>query len=590
VFWNRIFLNLLAKKSFIDMGNSLTRTGKLLSIVQSKMLRRSLPWVLSFVVGLVLRPYLQETIKQLVEKHSAAMELTYEVSSVAHYQKFELAEVAKSQGVDFFDLKLDDPFLSGYHLAKIKLRNTRKTINSSLRFEVSTETRLAKIIDVKFKIIRPVNKSVAVVHSLPNLTWALPKVLKPEISWEEGEPGEVAGYYLYRSFIKDRGYGRVKHELLTEPSYQFEEINVENLSRVYYRVSAVSTSRIESGLSESIPFPDLIGLAPYFKDSASIFPDENREKLSKSNRFASLSKAMAKSSPSTIYIVHKKRKDIVDKDNLSNDPRVFYDDDMEFLKGKMKISLLDGIDEDGEIDILVLYKLLPGETGDLNLKLEGMTGISLRRVGKTQSETIQIDEKKNTQQDKKRLLTPTEVKTYLGKGIIFLIWKKPEGSDYKGVRIFRSKKRNWENLNNLGEELYRGPGFSQDIECGMKHLPPIGKSRGVEQTKRYDAHSFRPPLTKEEEEAQRPKSLQPSPPRGLRLVGMRGKAEGELNYGDYGVSPNTVYTYTLIAFDRNNNYSYPILFDASLDSSAEETDCTAKEPILPRKDNSTKIP
>ena len=534
----------------------------------------------------MFRPYLVETIKQLAEKRSAAMELTYEVSTVAHYQKFELTDVAKSQGISFFDLKLDDPLLSDYYLAKITLRNRRRSINSSLRFEVSTETRQAKIIDVKFKIIRPTNKSVAVVDSLPNLTWALPRVLKPEFSWQEGEPGEIAGYYVYRSFMKDRGYGRINHELLTQPSYEFGGISVENLSQAYYRVSAVGINGFESGLSESvIKFPDLIALGSYFKDSVSIFPDQNEEKLSKLNRFASLSKAMAKSSPSTVYIVHKKRKDIVNKDNLLNDPRVFYDDDLEFLKGKVRISLLDGIDEDGEIDILVLYKVLPEERSDLNLKLQGMTGINLRRVGKTQPEIIQIDDKKSTQKDEKRVLTPAEVKTYLGKGVIFLVWKKPESSDYKGVRIFRSKKRNWEDLNNLGKELYNGPGFSQEITCEMKQRHPIRKSNVADQSTRDHALFFRPPDTKKE--AQRPK-LAPSPPKGLRFVDVLG-VKGELNYGDNTASPDTVYTYTLIAFDKNNNYSYPILLNACLDRTAEDTRCAVVRD-LPRKDSSTKIP
>lgn len=556
---------------------------RIVSIIKNKKSLRIFTLVIAFVSGAVLHPYLSVTVKNFVENRSTLKELNYEVPNIAHYQKFELTDVAKSQGIGFFDLKMDDPLLSDYYLAKIILRNRKGSINSSLRFEVSTGTTLAKIIDVKFKIIRPANKSMAVVHSLPNLTWALPKELTPVLSWDEGEPRRIAGYYVYRSFLRDRGYGRINHELLTKPTYEFGGVSVENLSEAYYRVSAVGIGGLESELSEPSTFPDLIALWPHFKASVSIFPDQNKEESPKSNQFVSLSEAMTKSSPSTVYIVHKYRKDIVKKENLSNDPRVFYYDDLESLKGKVRISLLDGIDEDGEINILVLYKLLGGERSDLNLKLQGMTGINIKRVGKTQPQVIQIDDKKNTQKDKKRSLTPTEVRTYLGKGIIFLVWKKPESSDYKGVRIFRSKKRNWEDLNNLGKELYQGPGFSQKIMCEMKQRQPIQKSNVA----RDYALFFRPPDTKEE--AQRYK-LAPSAPKGFRLVDVLG-VEGELNYGDNTASPNTVYTYTLIAFDKSNNYSYPILLNASLDSTAEDTRCIIiDKPVEKGRDSSTEMP
>ena len=556
---------------------------RIVSIIKSKKTLGVLGFFGTFVLGVVVRPYLEVSVKNIAEKRYSLKELTYEVSKIAHYQKFELREVAESQGIEFFNLKLDDPFLSDYYLAKIILRNRKGSINSSLRFEVSTDTRLAKIIDVKFKITRPANKSVAIVHSLPNLMWALPKVLPLQFNWEEGEPSHIAGYYIYRSFIKDRGYGRINHELITKSSYEFGGVNVENLSQVYYRVSAVGVDGPESELSEPITFPDLIAFGSYFKDSVSIIPDQDKKNLSKLNQFASLPEAMAKSSPSTIFIVSSYRKEVLRKENLSNDPRVFYDDDLEFMKGKVKISLPNGIDEGGEINIFVLYKLLPGERSDLNMKLQEMTEINIERAGKTQSEVIQIDDKKNIEKDKKRSLTPTQVRTYLGKGTIFLVWRKPESPDFKGVRIFRSKKRNWEDLINLGKELYHGPGLSQQIMCEMKRRQPIQKSKVV----RDYVSFFKPPDMKEE--AQRSK-LVPSKVVGLRLEYVLS-IEGELNYADNTASPNTIYTYTLIAFDKSNNYSYPILLNASLDSTAEDTRCVIIEkPVEKRRDSSTEMP
>ena len=229
---------------------------KILSVIKNKTLRNLLIWLLVFLAGAVLSPYLAEMAKRLAEKRSGIMELGYDVSTVAHYQKFELMNVATSHEIGPFDLKLDDPLLSNYCLAKIMLRNRKGPINSPLRFEVSVGTTLAKILDVKSKIITPANKSIAIAHSLPNLTWALPKVLRPKLSWNAGEVDTTLGYCLYRSFLKDRGYGRVNDKLLTEPTYKMvAEDNPQNLSKAYYRVTTVSVSGLESDPTDPLVIP-----------------------------------------------------------------------------------------------------------------------------------------------------------------------------------------------------------------------------------------------------------------------------------------------------------------------------------------------
>ena len=458
------------------MGNSLIRRQKILSVIKSKTLRKLLRWLLIFVAGVVLGPYLEETAKQLAQKRSAAMELSYEVSAVAHYQKFEVTGVAKSQGIPSFDLKLDDPLLSDYCLTKIMLRNRKGPIKSPLRLEVYIGTPLAKIMDVKFKIKRPANKSMAIVNSLPNLTWAFRKVLRPTLSWNAGDPDTTAGYCVYRSFLRDRGYGRVNDKLLTRPIYKMAEGRLQNLSRGYYSVIVVSVSGTESGLSDPAVFPDYFAFNPTFSDSVSVYPGEKRAEVSEPDEFTSLSEAMSKFGRSKVYIVHKHRKDILQSEDLSNDPRVFYYDDLEFLKGKVTISLLDGIDEDGAIEFLILYKVLPGQKTDLSLKLQGMIGISLRRVGKLQQEDVKLDYRDN-KEDIKKSLAPVAVYTAWVNGGIYLIWQKPESADYKGVRIFRSEKRDWADMNRLGKKLYEGPGLSKRLVCPLIEKPPIQTNR-----------------------------------------------------------------------------------------------------------------
>ncbi len=105
--------------------------------------------------------------------------------------------------------------------------------------------------------------------------------------------------------------------------------------------------------------------------------------------------------------------------------------------------------------------------------------------------------------------------------------------------------------------------------CTLIEKPPFEASGIPHQIARDEAGFFQPPPT--EEGAQR-SGLLPPRPTDLRLVDEVG-ANGELMFGDDTVSPNTIYTYTLVAFDSSYNYSYPILLNASLEGAAEFERC-----------------
>jgi hypothetical protein len=432
----------------------------------------------------------------------------------------------------------------------------------------------AKIIDVKFKIIRPTHKTIGIIHSLPNLTWALPKTVAPAMAWDMGRDAyKTAGFHVYRSFLKDRGYGRIEHKLLKEPHYEAEKNSSESLPQGFYRVRVVGINGLESGLSdEFLSFPEALASAEYFKNAVYISPNKDKRKLSKPNEYASLSDAMARSnSPQTVYIVKQRRQDIAKGENLSNDPRVFYEDDLRFLKGEVTISLFDGIDEDAEIEILVLCKLGPEEKDDLSLNLKGATGINLKKIGKIQPKIRDTDKKTDAVINKRYSLTPAEVNAYSANGIIYLVWQKPEGDDYRGVRIFRSEKRHWNDLNNPGKEVYQGIGFSKIIECTLLESQPIEIRDESNQITGNKALNFQPPAKPSELPA--PKGFRMIKSSPLSIVG----AKGELSFGDNKVSPNTIYTYTLIAFDRDHNYSYPVLLNTSIEGASENRRCMVKE-------------
>jgi hypothetical protein len=316
------------------------------------------------------------------------------------------------------------------------------------------------------------------------------------MNWDVGnEAYKTAGFHVYRSFLRDRGYGRIEHKLVREPYYEIKESSSESLPQGFFRIKAVGINGLESGMSDELmSFPETLASAEYFKNSVYIVPGIDKSKLTKPNEYASLSDAMTKNnSPQTVYIVKQRRQDIVKGENLSNDPRVFYEDDLRFLKGEVTISLLDGIDEDAEIEILVLYKLEPEAKDNLSLNLKGATGINLKKVGKMQPKTRDIDKKTDAAINKRYSLTPAEVNAYSASGVIYLVWQKPEGTDYRGVRIFRSEKRRWDNIDNLGKEVYQGMGFSKIIECTLMESRPIEISHGSNQIMGNKALNFRPP-------------------------------------------------------------------------------------------------
>ncbi len=497
------------------------------------------------------------------KKYSSSKKITYEILSTSHHEKNGLIDFALSEGLNFFDLKLDDPILTDYYLIKVRLQNRGVAIIEPLKFIISIGEPNTKILDIKYRIVKPTNKSLKIINSLPSITWQMKEDdCYPTLTWDV-KMEELAGFHVYRSILKDVGYGRVNDGIITESKSE-DPVTFKNLSTFYYRVTAVGTTGAESSLSESLPFPKYLALLPYFKDVYWIDPNASPQKVTDGScktPFISISEAIKKVGNSATFIIRQNRANVISSKNLSGEAKVFYEDDLEFLKGRAYVSLLNGIDENADIQLFFLCKTLIDGTIEFKLDLEGSPEIKVERLRRKPMQSVQSIQKSNFSKDPKALLTPKIVKTYLGENTIYLVWKKPQSLEYKGVKIFRSDKRNIIDSTDFGKELYDGYGENGTLVCNF-FLKDIDQKQLANRIKNADhtMANLRPP---------RPGV--PNPP-DFRGIGGYFDVDGQI-FKDNAVSPGVVYTYTFFTYDSNNNYSYPIFINASLSDWSKESNC-----------------
>lgn len=537
-----------------------------------------LAFCLTLFCGYLLNPFISRTVEHFTQKLFSTKQLSYEVTSISSYKKYKLAKVAKMEGLNPFSLNLDDPILTDYYLIKVRLRNEGDVIKDTLNFNVSFNKPRTKIIDIKYNIISPVNKSLKLIHSLPSLlTWKLPENMDSKyIVWNQDSLDTVAGFNVYRSIQKNVGYGRVNERLLLQQKFQIPIESLNNLSTFYYTVTAVGINGLESDFHNTpMKFPNILAFYPFFEDVSWITPSavlDYKADGSYKYPFHSLSEAITSTSKSTIFLVDKIRKDIVNSQNISSDVTTFYKDDLRFLNGKAEVKLLNGIDEHANIQIFFLCKVMPGEEIDLSLNLEGAPDVRFKRLVEKSLHNVRMKNNSAIINNPKALLTPSVVKAYLGQNTIYLVWEKPQSLTYKGVRIFRSIKREIADKTNLGEELYDGPGYTNTL-C-YKYTSGSRDSLVENELKQKNNEIYRPLVYGSLPPPRKGENPPPGSPTGLGAsYTMEVKVDDSFYFADKEISSDMVYTYTVYAYGDNGLYSYPILINASLSDWVEGSDC-----------------
>lgn len=549
-------------------------------------LRKYIPVIITVILTVIFTILLGEPIKQAFTNYFSKKEIHYKIISTAHLTAYTLYKYKKAEGISFFNLNLDDPILKDYYVLKIELVNKGVAIKDNLKFHVSIGNKFVKILDIKHKIKTPSHKVLSISHSIPDLTWALDKSRKTTLSWTpvtenvDGTPyTDHAGYNIYRSKFKHVGYGKINEHLIKNTSFDLN-LPEKEISPYYYTLTAVDLSGNEgTNFSDYIPLPGASAFRKLFKEVIWVKPDvklEKRRNGSWEHAYHSLKEAIEREGKTATFLINKHRGDIVNQHNLldksKGEIKVLYLDDLSFLDGKAEIYLTSGIDEDAKIVFYFLCKILPIEKyiHDLNLVLEGNPDIKLfKRNIFPIKYGFHTDNKKVIEEtDIKYSLTPLLVTAYTDYDTIYLSWKYPINKAYKGVRIFRYEKSHFNDKNKLGEEIYDGEGNIGSFVCESKKSKVYSKSNSYTLLSKNFPPDNPPPRKKSV------KKSYPTPaPPTITIVEVKYDKKQQLYFADNDASSGVIYTYILYTYDDKNNFSYPILVNASLDDISSVLKC-----------------
>jgi hypothetical protein len=515
--------------------------------------------IITLVIGAAIMFFFQEPLKRYLYD---SKELRYEVLSSQELNKPELLQLVLTNFRQAkLDFSMDDNFIPSYHYTVLELRNVGNFIKDDLLFDIDFKNVNIKILGVLCKMIEPEEREMEAEITRPPLKYEIQGDDKDtadvKIRWSITDP--QGGAIIYRSYIKDGGFGRRNPTLILNDFF-FEKAKKGN--SYYYSVTNQGYSGQESELAEIIfvPVPEFMFNRSSFKETKIIdaaYPDgeiEAKALLFKFNKVKTKLKSNGK------IFVDMDRKDFsrISFEKIDKLP-VYFKDDVKFLHGKTTIQL-SNIMKKARIRLYIISKTyLKHNNYNLILSLRDPKDIELKRI-ESKSKKINGEDKPPLG---KELLTPHDVKVFIGKGEIVLRWVIPKSKNYRGVRIFKSLYSRPSGDLFWGDELYEGEGVR-----GIIMTPELLKLRELHKKVRINEKKssfpfarFEPPPRKSQSKEDLPPL--PGPPTGLRVTGfgiiLNGYG-GELMpfYEDKKVTLGNSYVYTLVAYDDKGNYSYPI--------------------------------
>jgi len=530
--------------------------------------------ILSFFAAaavIVWTIFLQEGSKRLFARwFSDSPALTYQVVSVDRLGSQELAEYGRREFGGTFNLQLDDNIIHDYDIFKVRIRNDGGPVEDGFAVEAVVNEGLAKIVDLKHIVRAPANKSIPVRYSFPDVAWKTKRPIRDvTFSWRDNSTVGI-GFFLYRSAFKEYGYGKFNLGLIQKSCLR---VNVKDLSRGYYAVVAVGRDGTISDLSSPLRFPESLALQPHFNNSVWIDPSSKLAPECSPNEtrtYSSLKEAIDKEGPKRTFIVRALRAEsqtMLQQAAAQHDnANILFEDDLKFLKGKSEVSFPAGLDSGGEIDFYLLTKGLRDVERSLSLRLQGQAKLALTISGKVYKYPA-IKQGQN-EEAKKRSLTPKLITPHANQAGIVFMWPKSADQSYKGIRVFRSTVNPEKPATELGEEIYDGRDFAGVLRCEVNGRP--AKSAEEELPISDLVAPSEPPAR--HRSASQSASAALTAPTNLNVKLRR--VDMPTNYFTDGNVRNKVkYKYTFYAYDSNENYSYPVEINASLNSGQTGLDC-----------------
>jgi len=496
--------------------------------------------------------------------HSPA--LTYKVLSVDRLRDRELAEYAKVEFGGAFNLQLDDNIIQQYEVFKVHLRNDGQAVENGFAVEAIVNEGSAKIVDLKYVVRAPANNSIPIKTSLPDLRWNADKsISKVTFSWRDPTNAEVVGSFLYRSTYKEFGYGKINLSLIRRNCIRLDR---ENLSPGYYAVVAVGLNGALSDLSPPIRFPESLALQPYFSDAVRIDPSSSSARdcfPPETRTYASLKEAFAKEGPEQTLIIRGDRAeghDLLEQAKiLEHRGKIFFNDDLKFLAGKIELAFPEGLGRGSEVDLYFLTKGIPEVGRSLKLVPLGQSQLSVSGRGDPgiappNGQAPEVDVKKQS-------LTPKLIKTFTNQNAVIFIWPKSAVQSYRGIRVFRRALDAAISVGELGEKVYEGQDMAGTLYCDRDEPSRDSKDNKVD----LPANDRAPPSARplRQENTSKGGSTPGVAPMGSTadkgLVGI----DTPLFYADATIRDKVNYKYTIFLYDAGGGTSYPIEIYASGD-------------------------
>jgi len=535
--------------------------------------------LVSWIIPIIATILLVEPTTYYVKKHLNKKLIHIKVVSVFNGSRYDVVNYANSENIGYFNLKQDDPLISSYWVYKIKILNKGIAVSENLKFKLDLRKFECKIVDIKTKVVLPLNKNIYISNSILDLEWSLEEYKDSKylaaFIWDK-QPREIIGSNVYKSILKNVGYGRVNNELIKDNYYIVGGDPSKQEQMYYFAMENVQCDGKRSPLTRPIHIIASAAFRPFYKGLYII--ENNRKPPSpRKHSFKSLEEAVRSNKSDKIFLISEEKSsvsNITEYLKLSNNNnKVIFLDDIKNLEGKVDINIPSGLDENAEIDLYILCKTMPGEIPNININLEGQPDIHL-----TMDNSALIKSNKNIVADNiinegipidvtKYRLTPRIITTYYGQKSIFLAWEFAENNKRKGVRIFRSDVDNKNQNNKMGDEIYEGP-------FGERAFKYKFNSEKWEKDKDINMESYNPLLTNEPPQRKRKKNtadyndnkLTPMAPSVFRIVSDE-KDEGKIMYyyEDKKVKPGKQYLYTVYIYDENYIYSYPTTVSALLD-------------------------
>jgi hypothetical protein len=459
-------------------------------------------------------------IELTIEDRFKSSGISVEYGRIESLGSSDLDQYAERVGCGTFERNLDDDVITNYFVIPLKFQNFTRSPVGRVEFVLDAGCPYAKIIDVRYAVLSPKGKRMVIRHDLPELKWTpLTNLVAVKASWEF-QRGDRA--IVYGSVAKDRGFGQVTPVPDEGDTVWLAFVPSRKPSRYFFRVTMVNAwGEGEPGKVMAVPTARYL-LANFkpLKESAT---------------------------------------------NDSQTPVLGAKESMPFLEGRATISFETGLDPEATVAVYVLGKITPGESINPSVKMYGEPGVLFREENPTPR--FAILETESLSQAKLNT-TPLQVRSVSVSDKLLFFWDASTCSNYSGVKVFRSNVRPLGDFTNIGEKIFDGFGSTNSFEIERisevnRPKPSSGEAPNYQE---FLEHAPVDPQPAPNARTHPP----PDAPTNLRWH-ISEKVEGFAFFTDAPPERDVVFTYTLYAFDRAGNQSYPVVINAMLDSGA--TNC-----------------